>query len=305
MFFYSLYGLVIKSFLALPECEEIPSTKKVDVNIIRGDIRPLQSPGGNSSIWVRANNTEVHFFSDRQGSLLVRAGNKIIIDPVSGVDEGQLRLCILVPAMSLLLHQRGLLVLHGSALNIKSQGVVIVADSGVGKSTLAAALVARGHASYADDVSAIDTTDSAAPRLLSGPLQLNLWPDSALACKCNPNALDVLHGETNKLALRGGRINASPILMKRIYVMSVNTRPSCHYEMLSVTEALPYLVKYSKAAPLLNATSTSLDHLRACVSVSASVPVCLVRRHPDFMALPDLLNFIESDLKTIGHNSPQ
>src|SRR3989454_2089338 len=45
-----------------------------------------------------------------------REGREIVVEPAPGVDAGTLRLFLLGPVRAVLLHQRGFLVLHASAV---------------------------------------------------------------------------------------------------------------------------------------------------------------------------------------------
>jgi hypothetical protein len=57
--------------------------------------------------------------------------------------------------MGLLLHRRGVLCLHGSALSISGRTIALLGESGAGKSTAAAALVRGGAVLISDDVVAL------------------------------------------------------------------------------------------------------------------------------------------------------
>ena len=73
-------------------------------------------------------------------TFLIRGGREIVIDAAPGVEQRLIRLFLLGPALALLLHQRRFLVLHASAVMIDGAAVAFVAEKGMGKSTLAAAL---------------------------------------------------------------------------------------------------------------------------------------------------------------------
>ncbi len=57
--------------------------------------------------------------------------------------------------MGLLLHRRGVLCLHGSVISINGRTFALLGESGAGKSTMAAALVARGGKLVSDDLAAV------------------------------------------------------------------------------------------------------------------------------------------------------
>jgi hypothetical protein len=98
------------------------------------------------------------------GTILVRKGREIIVDPIPGLEDKVLRLFVLGPALAVLLHQRGRLVLHASAAAIAGEVVAFMGRSGWGKSTAAAALYTRGHSIVADDVTAVQVnTDTGFP----------------------------------------------------------------------------------------------------------------------------------------------
>ena len=102
---------------------------------------------------------------------------------VDSADEAFARQCVVGPGLGVLLHRRGVLVLHGAAIDVDGRAVVLLGEKGAGKSTTAASLLARGHRLLADDLVAIDTgsLESGAPVVLPGPTQMKLWPEAAAA----------------------------------------------------------------------------------------------------------------------------
>ena len=93
---------------------------------------------------------------------LVEEGRTITYAAPAGTDPRDLRLFLMGTPWVALAAQRGLLPLHASAV---AYGTDVHAFSGrpsVGKSTLAAALSARGHALFADDSLLVDIDHAAA-----------------------------------------------------------------------------------------------------------------------------------------------
>jgi hypothetical protein len=79
--------------------------------------------------------------------------------------------------LPLLLHEEGMLGLHGSGVLTDEGVVAFLADSGAGKSTLAQALVAEGARLVGDDAVVIDVADGL--RVQPGISALRLCPDAA------------------------------------------------------------------------------------------------------------------------------
>ncbi|MHB8376265.1 MAG: hypothetical protein ACYDEB_04845 [Dehalococcoidia bacterium] len=81
------------------------------------------------------------------------------------------------PLLGFALQLQGQTSLHGSAVVVEDRAVGLLAPSGFGKSTLAAALVARGCELVTDDVLALGTCGEAVVAL-PGPSGMKLWPDA-------------------------------------------------------------------------------------------------------------------------------
>ena len=94
-----------------------------------------------------------------------------------GVSAAELRMYLLGSAFGALLIQRGLLVLHGNALERDGRAIVCLGASGAGKSTLACALMQQGWRLLADDLVAITPEGMVLP----GIPRIKLWED-ALRC---------------------------------------------------------------------------------------------------------------------------
>lgn len=77
-----------------------------------------------------------------------------------------------------ILPQRGLMVLHGSAVLLGDRAIALAGASGAGKSTTAAVLCSLGGRLICDDLCAINGAES---RVVSGTSVLKLWPDSVEA----------------------------------------------------------------------------------------------------------------------------
>ena len=107
---------------------------------------------------------------------LVSDGCEILIEPFPDADFDTIKLFLVGPVFGALLHQRGVLLLHASAIVSRSGAVVFAGLSGAGKSTLACAFHRKGYPVLTDDLCAISTGGS----LLVAPGNpfLMLWADA-------------------------------------------------------------------------------------------------------------------------------
>ncbi len=290
---YIAYGLGIHSTLPLPEL--VAADRVADVTIRLGRIDPSPSEQSGLGSCLRATAREVLFFWEEVGLFQVWDGREIVVDPAPGVEERILRLFILGPALGLLLHQRGLLILHASAVQVGGAAVAFLGGPGWGKSTTAAAMHTRGHAIVADDVLAIELADVNHPVVHPGFPQLKLWPEAAATLGDAPEALPRLHPRLEKRARRDARgFPQIALLLERIYVLAEGTHQEI--EPLRPAEAFVELVRHSYVARLLKATGAASLHFDQCGVLANAVPVRRLQTPRSLALLPDLARIIERDL---------
>jgi hypothetical protein len=85
-------------------------------------------------------------------SYFVDEGKRIIIEAVENADQDSIRLFCLSNAFAAALHHRKTIPLHCAALIDKGELVLILGDSGAGKSTTMASLIEKGLKPFSDDV---------------------------------------------------------------------------------------------------------------------------------------------------------
>lgn len=114
--------------------------------------------------------------------LLVENGTRIVYCGAEGHDDRDIALFLLGSAWGALCYQRGLIPIQASAVATGDRIHAFTGHSGTGKSTLAAALAARGRAFFTDDLLIVDPgrLDDRA-RCFAGETQLKLWENPDLA----------------------------------------------------------------------------------------------------------------------------
>lgn len=109
--------------------------------------------------------------------LVDAAGSCVTIAPLAEPDAPDIRLFLLGTVLGLLCYKRGLLPLHAACVEIDGRVVAVAGPSGVGKSTLAAAL---GTRLLSDDVTAIEVAppSGGGPRVWPSFPRQKLWRDT-------------------------------------------------------------------------------------------------------------------------------
>jgi hypothetical protein len=292
MYSYSAYGLGIESTLVLPELVE--SQRRPDVCIRLGAVDLSPPPG------VRV--TEAGWGTPDQacmripgvGTFLVSHGKEIVLDPEPNLDESVYRLFILGAALGVLLHQRGFLVLHASAVVMDEGAVAFMGDKGQGKSTMVGELHRAGYPLLADDIVAVDP-NSNVPRAYPGFPQLKLWPESVEQLGVSIEALPKVRPDLEKrshVLEHGFAVDSVPV--KRIFVLTDGDHEAI--EPLSPQAKFMALVQNSYAIGILHETGTQASHFQQTLRVAKAVPVMKLVRRRSMELLPQVVRMIEESI---------
>jgi hypothetical protein len=172
---YSVFGLRVRSNVALPELFPASGAAAPDVTIELGSI-PMVTQGENDGL--NHVNGALVLAIPEVGRYRIEAGNRITVESEPGVPERNVRLFLLGSAFGVLLHQRGLLPLHANAIEIDGRAVAFMGPSGAGKSTLAAWFHDRGFKVIADDVCVVSFGLDGCPHAAPGLPRLRLWAEA-------------------------------------------------------------------------------------------------------------------------------
>lgn len=157
---YWVYGLRVCSNIEIPALPRLPNISQTnqqydvtiafDPTIADFDIYNCPHP-----IYIDLTETHCVMFDRRCGLFILTEGRDVVIQPSESQNLDQLRLYILGTVLTVLLYQRGILALHGSAMAIGDAVVGVIAPSGTGKSSTAAALYNKGYRLLSDDAVSI------------------------------------------------------------------------------------------------------------------------------------------------------
>ena len=135
-------GLRIVSDLSLPGVVHCSDQISGGDEIV---IRRARIPDSLSSVDVtfpdgQCNQKELLLNIPDVARYLVRGGNEILVDQVHTSKLGDVRAYLLGTVFGVLCHQRGITPFHASAIEVADDCIAFAGDTGVGKSTLVAAL---------------------------------------------------------------------------------------------------------------------------------------------------------------------
>lgn len=246
-FRHSIYGLTVRSDIELINVSAAAPGAEPDIEIVRCPLAHEKWSGEETMVFDNAGDS---FFIAWQsvGGFRITDGRRIEMDVKEGVEDKIALLPLLGSVFAALLHQRGLYILHASAVSVDGRAIALLGDKGAGKSTTATAMIAAGHALITDDIVAIDFSDPERPTVLPASGQIKLWGDAA--SHFVPDAerhLWQLHESIDKANYEfSDGFTAAPVPLGRLYVL--NRTDKAGTEAISDMAGLATLLRFSYMA---------------------------------------------------------
>ena len=286
---YLAFGLTVESGMELSGFVPAAPSEAPDVRVTVGT--PSSPYNGDTSVGAIANGIL---------EASVSGGSTVVVDPNPEVDPLYVSAIVTGELFSVVLRQRGLLVLHGSGVARDGGAVGFIGDSGWGKSTLAASLVDRGWQLLTDDLLVVgglhpDGTPTAIPTHPSMRL-------SAEAVE-RVDAADVSHGQAHALTTKvrvdqAAAFSDRPVPLRHVFVLDPRLSDDHQATPLSAREAVDELVRHTRGRRLLTAPSALTAHLGQCAELARRVPVAALRRRHGLDHIDALCDLVEAETET-------
>jgi energy-coupling factor transporter ATP-binding protein EcfA2 len=180
--------------------------------------------------------------------------------------------------------------------------VALAGPSGTGKSTLAAALAARGHRILADNVCAIDTSTSHGPWVLPGVSFVNLWHDSIENAQtngqCFPHATpERMRPEPAKYQVRPAELFSpmAAVPLRAVFCLRTDeTAREPRFERLRRVDSLEYISCNIALRRAATPAGLSEKMFRDASRIAAQTCVGRLDVRHNFRDLAKLASFTES-----------
>ena len=209
----------------------------------------------------------------------VSAGAMIIIEIHENSSTDLVRLYCLSNAFAALLHQRKSIPIHGAALLVNDQLLMILGDSGVGKSTTLAGLLKRGLKPFSDDVCVPFREEELWKFYASYPM-MKFWKSTLELKGMELNTDRRIRPDLEKYGLYfHGQFNISPKKPFVIFLLSKSDQiPRATISRISGIELFQHLEKNAYRGEYLPATDLKREHFHFFTSLANQVPCFRVDR---------------------------
>jgi hypothetical protein len=294
LYCYRAFGLLVRSELELPEL--LAAEGEPDLEIRLGSVPARLPEPASAGPHFQASDGDLLFSVEQVARFHATAGRLVIVERINGASAIDLRAYLLGPVLAAILHQRGLLPLHASAIEAGSAAVLFIGPSRCGKSTLAAALARRGYRLLADDVAAL-LVGGETILVLPGFPQLKLWADAALRLGERPEKLPRVESQREKygVAMREA-FCAMPLPLRRAYALE----PSAEAAGVSLAPVLGsakvMLLLANTYRQQFLAPGGRVPNFEQCATVGASVELVQATRPAGAESVEALADAIEQDL---------
>jgi hypothetical protein len=227
---------------------------------------------------------------------LVCDGREICIEPAPTATDDDVRIFMLGSAMGALLHQRQRLVLHASAIQTDLGAVLFTGHSGAGKSTLLAAMVQRGYAMLADDITVVQFGADGAPVAIPGYPCARLWADAAAKLNHPTEPLRRVREALEKYLLPVHPFCTEALALRAIFALGIHNERDIRAEPLEPMDAFQVLALYTYRRRFVEALGVGQPHFRLVSAVAKEVPMTRIRRPASPFLLQPLVDCIEVQL---------
>ncbi|NND72405.1 MAG: hypothetical protein HKN43_12595 [Rhodothermales bacterium] len=287
---YSVYGLNISSEFELLGARTTTPSPVPDVVVTRTSLDLPSSESFEDGRYSSATMYEALLAWEKVGCIRILSGKEIQVAPIAGIPDAVVSLFITGVAMGVLLHQRGFLVLHASAVRIQDKVAAFIGFKGMGKSTTAAAMVGQGASLVSDDILAIDGDFLARP----GSDLVKLWPRAlSAALEDDPEESPALYPGIEKRAkVFPDSVVAEPFPLRAIYVLDSGNTVSI--QDVAPAAAFLEIMRHTYAPRFVGTDGTPPELFAQCTRLVSQIPVFRLHRKPDLAELSSVAVAVES-----------
>lgn len=160
MYYYKIYGLTVRCTFQIPEAVKTAEVSQPDVFVEMGTPPEEELEAAKEGKICRLGEKTAWFYLKGYGMFYVENGNHIMVwRETSKLTDLSRNSYLIGTTFGLLMFQRGILPVHSGAVALDGKCIVVVGDSGAGKSTNCVKLREKGCTFVTDDVSAVSIQD--------------------------------------------------------------------------------------------------------------------------------------------------
>jgi hypothetical protein len=224
----------------------------------------------------------------------------IHIERQESVSDEDVTLYLLGTCLACLNMLRGVFALHGSAIDTAQGSVLFIGNSGVGKSTTAAKMIAKGYKLQADDVSFIIFDADHKPWVYPAYPQLKLWDTSVEKLGIEKQDLEYVSPLWQKFRVSNAlNFQAEPRPLFRIYELKPSENVQIEVKTLHKFDKIKVLFENTFRNYMIQVLQLEKEHFEFSAKLATSVTLKYVTRPKKAFLIDELTDLIEADFDNL------
>lgn len=255
MFLYRFCGLGLHADLLFPYAQP-DETAPADIVVHAGDVPETLPDATHEGLLYQLNATSVIYHLPDIARFQVNNGREIVYQAAGATDMDTIRVFLTSIMFPLLFHQRRDMAVRGCAVEVNGAAVLLTGYSGVGKSTLAAAMMQRGYRILSDEFSIIRFDDATKQALVYPTFSyLHVWHFALYKLNYSLSAIEQMPRVRPQIEKRildvGDCFQSQPLPLRGIYIMNAPMKELEPLMLLTPQESLlqvNWMLSYERLA---------------------------------------------------------
>lgn len=266
-YYYQAFGLNIASEMMCPLLEN--SSDQIDITIQFGKV-PEQLTRIN--VWYENHENQLLLKIPGVARFLIDNGSLITVDAQCD-DLNHIRLFLLGSVLGVAMQQRGRLVLHANGIVINDKAILIMAEQGFGKSTLAAAFLKKGFAILSDDVCSIEIKAEGAI-IYPGYPQIKLCADVLQPLGFSIDQLKPIGYDTHKFYVPiHDNFSTKSLSIGELIFLDKHAESTCSWKNVMGYEKFKTLMANTYRLLFMDTPKLMAHHFNQCAALGNQVPI--------------------------------
>lgn len=235
--------------------------------------------------------SECRLLIPRVGSFHIKGGRRIVVAPAKGAPLRAIRPWLIGSAWGALCYQRGVFLIHASAVIVRGEAVLFCAPAKGGKSTIAAELTSRGYQLVSDDLCHLNIPPHGVSVVHPSVPRIKLWSDTLAILRHRTAVLQPDQFRVGKFHLVSAtNCQLEPAPVHAIYLLEWG---DTDIRRLAGINAFRRFLAASIYKPRLLATAEQLSQYSSqALSVLRHVPIWEFRRPRDLAQLRESVDLL-------------
>jgi len=300
--FYRVAGLAVASEIELPGAIAAARPAGAPDIVVRSGQVPaaLEQASARGATWEIAGDKFLFRVPD-VARFLLTGGREIVVEAAPGMEAADVAIFLVGTVLGILLHQRGQVVLHASAVRVSGKAVLFCGPSGAGKSTLAAALVQRGFPLVTDDFCAITVSGAGGVVVQPDGRNLKLWAQAVQKLDLAERRGARVRNRLEKFFVEPAAVYSEPLPLGTVYALREARPPlKAGIERPNVVDAALVLRRSAYRPALVNRMGQKADYFRAATAIANVAGIFHLTRTLNFDSMPEVVAQLERHWLDVG-----